>query len=104
MVLMTKWVGLQCYLEMLELMRKARVVVTDSGGVQKESFFCGTPCVTCRSETEWVELVECGWNRLADPAKQESIPDAVVPSSLSIRSRLAGTFALWRWQCGGKND
>lgn len=66
------------YLEMLELMRKARVVVTDSGGVQKESFFCGTPCVTCRAETEWVELVECGWNRLADPAKQESIPDAVV--------------------------
>lgn len=65
------------YFEMLALMKSAQVVVTDSGGVQKEAFFCGTPCVTCRRETEWVELVNSGWNRLADPADSGSIPAAV---------------------------
>ncbi len=65
------------YLDMCVLEKNANVIVTDSGGIQKEAFFHGVPCVTLRDETEWVELVELGWNRVARPTSASAIRRAV---------------------------
>jgi len=64
------------YLDMVRLESAARLIVTDSGGVQKEAFWLGIPCVTVRDETEWTETVESGWNVLAGTDTQ-AIVDAV---------------------------
>lgn len=72
------------YLDMVRLERGATVICTDSGGVQKEAYFHGVPCVTLRDETEWTELVDLGWNRICPPASVDVVVDAV-------RSAMTGT-------------
>ena len=61
------------YFDMIELLKNTRIVLTDSGGVQKEAFFFAKPCVTLRDETEWVELVDKGFNRLGGAEKDKII-------------------------------
>lgn len=64
------------YLDMVQLEKYAALIAIDSGGVQKEAFFYQVPCVTLRDETEWVELLEAGWNRLAPPIEAQSLRKA----------------------------
>ena len=64
------------YLDFIALLMGASKVVTDSGGVQKEAYFFGVPCITLRDETEWIETVEDGWNALVG-SEPEDILDAL---------------------------
>lgn len=78
------------YIDMLALESQAFMILTDSGGVQKEAYLAGTPCVTLRETTEWPETVELGWNLLAG-AKSDAIRDAITTfRPESTRSNIFG--------------
>jgi len=61
------------YMEMIWLMKNSGIIITDSGGLQKEAFFFEKPCITLREETEWVELVDCGANIIAGTSRENII-------------------------------
>lgn len=67
------------FLDMVALEQGAAAILTDSGGVQKEAFFYGVPCVTMRDETEWVETVELGWNTLVGADRDRVVAAASNP-------------------------
>lgn len=69
------------YLQMLALQENALLIITDSGGVQKEAYWLGVPCVTVRQQTEWVETVQTGWNCLAG-----SDPDRIIQAAKDMIS------------------
>ncbi len=102
------------YLEMLALVQGSRLVLTDSGGLQKEALYLKRPCVTLRDETEWVETVDSGWNILtgADAMAVESAarrlleePDALPPhpgmlyGDGTTAERIAEMLACWAEGC-----
>jgi UDP-GlcNAc3NAcA epimerase len=61
------------FLDIVALQQAARAIITDSGGMQKEAFFFRVPCITMRDETEWVETVAAGWNRLAGASRERIV-------------------------------
>jgi UDP-N-acetylglucosamine 2-epimerase (non-hydrolysing)/UDP-GlcNAc3NAcA epimerase len=97
------------YLDITRLVRSARAVITDSGGLQKEAFLASVPCVTMREETEWVETVETGWNRLVGldpeaaeralaelpPAGERTSPAAEIYGGGKAGERVTAAIAEW---------
>ena len=86
------------YLDMVQLTKNARLVLTDSGGLQKEAFFHRVPCLTLRTETEWTELVELGWNRLILSTDPMAIHQAI---EASLASPLPSALDLSPYGSGG---
>ena len=78
------------YVELTALLCHARAVMTDSGGLQKEAYLAGVPCMTLRTSTEWVETVEQGWNVLVDLDREAALAGARAPAPPSERPPLYG--------------
>jgi UDP-GlcNAc3NAcA epimerase len=82
------------FFDMATLLAGARLVVTDSGGLQKEAFFHRVPCVTVREETEWTELVELGWNRLPAAIEAMAISRSIAEALASPKGAVSHPYGL----------
>jgi UDP-GlcNAc3NAcA epimerase len=78
------------YLHMIHLLASAKKAVTDSGGLQKEAYLLGVPCVTVRDQTEWVETLGGGWNVLAAPETKDILDKAMRPKPAQRRGSFFG--------------
>jgi UDP-N-acetylglucosamine 2-epimerase (non-hydrolysing)/UDP-GlcNAc3NAcA epimerase len=96
------------YLDFLQLLRHARAVLTDSGGVQKEAYLLEVPCITLRDTTEWTETVDLGWNRLTGLDRErvaEALSDLATPPAHPElygggKAGAAVVAAIGRWARG----
>lgn len=79
------------YIEMISLLKNCTAVITDSGGLQKEAFFCNKPCITVRNETEWTELVSSGVNFIAGDSSAKEIINAFY-EAMNTKINFDGNF------------
>lgn len=85
-----KFIGPVGYLDMMMLEKHSKIIITDSGGIQKEAYFHQVPCITLRDETEWIELVENGWNFLANSGNLSDVFNSARTVEFSAKENIYG--------------